>query len=212
LSKGKNFECNAMDCLSILQTIFIKRSALLPPYLIICVPYVDTCVATLHCNLFYVKLHVSLSSAMFSTSLNFRLCNMHQFIFCHSTYVTFLGRITCVSLYSFMLHMSVYTPSCDICQFIFGHVTCVSLFTVMWHMSVSYPSPVRNPTRSGGCFPAAFYPNVYNHAVGFASCGLWSDEYLKCHGFPFLLFLLCPWPKSSKRNASKNQWNTIGVL
>jgi hypothetical protein len=82
----------------------------------------------------------------------------------------------------------------------------------MWHKSVSYSSPVRNPSRSGGCFPAPFHTNVYNHEVGFASCDLWSDEYLMCHGFPFLPFLSYPWPKTRKRNASKTQRKTIGVL
>jgi len=88
--------------------------------------------------------------------------------------------------------MSVYTLSCYICQFILSHVKYVSLYSVMLHMSVSYSSAVRNPSRSGGCFPAPFYTNVYNHEVGFASCDLWSDEYLMSHGFPFLLFL--PYP------------------
>jgi hypothetical protein len=30
----------------------------------------------------------------------------------------------------------VYTQSCDICQFTFSHVTYVSLYSVMLHMSV----------------------------------------------------------------------------
>jgi hypothetical protein len=38
-------------------------------------------------------------------------------------------------------------------------------------------------------FPCRIFSNVYNHAVGFALCGLSSDEYLNCHGFRFLLFL-----------------------
>jgi hypothetical protein len=62
-----------------------------------------------------------------SASLHFRLRNLHRFIICHFTYGIYFGRITCVSLYSVMSHMSVYTRSCYLCHYILGHVTYVSL-------------------------------------------------------------------------------------
>ena len=167
--------------------------------------------------------YVSLYSVVLHMSVYTRL-----FYVCHFI----LSHVTDVSLYSVMWHMTVYTQSCDmsvytvmrhtsvhtqscdicqfillcdICQFILSYVTYVSLYSVMRHMSVSYSFAVRNSSRSGGCFPVPFYTNVYNHEVGFVSCDLWSDEYLKCHGFPFLPFLPYPWPKTHKRNASETQ-------
>ena len=165
--------------------------------------------------------YVSLYSVMWHVSVYTRVFYVCHFILSHETYVSLYCHATYVSLYSVMWHMSVYTVMRHVslysvmwhmsvytrlfyvCHFILSHLTYVSLYSVMRHMSLSYSSPVRNPSRSGGCFPGPFIlmcviMKWVLPRLTFGVMNIW-----KATAFPFCLSCLTLDPKLIKEKLQR---------